>query len=51
MYRRGFAEFQETYEEAYYNLFATLEWLEEHLASRRYLCGNVTTEADWAALH
>lgn len=47
VYRCGFAKSQETYEEAYHNLFSTLDWLEEHLASRRYLCGNVITEADW----
>jgi glutathionyl-hydroquinone reductase len=47
VYRCGFAKSQEAYEEAYHNLFDTLEWLEHHLASRRYLCGDVITEADW----
>ena len=28
-------------------MFDTLEWLEELLANRRYLCGEIITEADW----
>ena len=47
VYRCGFAKSQESYEEAYHSLFDTLEWLEGHLSSRRYLCGEVITEADW----
>jgi len=47
VYRCGFAKSQESYEEAYHSLFGTLEWLEEHLGTHRYLCGNSVTEADW----
>jgi len=47
VYRCGFAKSQEAYEEAYQKLFETLEWLESELADRRYLCGDVITEADW----
>ena len=47
VYRCGFAKSQENYEESYHSLFDTLEWLEGHLGFRRYLCGNVITEADW----
>lgn len=47
VYRCGFAKSQEAYEEAYQNLFATLEWLEVHLSKRRFLCGEQITEADW----
>ena len=47
VYRCGFAKSQESYDEAYHLLFDTLEWLEGHLGSRRYLCGNIITEADW----
>ncbi|MBD21088.1 MAG: glutathione-dependent reductase [Rhodospirillaceae bacterium] len=47
VYRCGFAKSQEAYEEAYVKLFETLEWLEEFLANRRYLCGEIITEADW----
>lgn len=47
VYRCGFAKSQEAYEEAYQKLFLTLEWLEEHLSKRRFLCGRQITEADW----
>ena len=47
VYRCGFAKTQKAYEEAYDKLFDTLEWLEGHLESRRYLCGDRMTEADW----
>ena len=47
VYRSGFATAQEAYEEAVVPLFATLDWLEERLAGRRYLCGDRLTEADW----
>jgi glutathionyl-hydroquinone reductase len=47
VYRAGFARSQEAYEEAYDNLFATLDWLDELLATRRYLLGDDITEADW----
>jgi putative glutathione S-transferase len=47
VYRSGFATTQEAYEEAVVPLFATLDWLEERLAGRRYVCGDRLTEADW----
>jgi putative glutathione S-transferase len=47
VYKAGFATTQEAYEEAVYPLFETLDWLEERLASRRYLMGDAVTEADW----
>jgi len=47
VYRCGFAKSQQAYEEAYRALFDTLEWLESHLADRRFLCGPEQTEADW----
>jgi len=47
VYRCGFARSQAAYEAAFRQLFETLEWLEERLASRRYLLGERLTEADW----
>jgi putative glutathione S-transferase len=47
VYRCGFATAQEAYDEAVVPLFGTLDWLEERLAKRRYLCGDRLTEADW----
>jgi putative glutathione S-transferase len=47
VYRAGFATTQEAYEEAFDDVFATLDYLDERLASRRYLCGAAQTEADW----
>lgn len=47
VYKAGFARSQEAHEEAIGPLFATLDWLEIHLADRRYLCGDRLTEADW----
>ncbi|MEK9683769.1 MAG: glutathione S-transferase family protein [Rhodospirillaceae bacterium] len=47
VYRCGFAKSQQAYEEAYHDLFETLDWLEGHLKTRRFLCGGVQTEADW----
>jgi len=46
VYRAGFATRQEAYDEAYGALFETLDWLEERLGGRRYLCGGRLTEAD-----
>jgi putative glutathione S-transferase len=46
VYRAGFAGSQEAYEAAYTRLFARLDWLTEHLSSRRYLVGDQITEAD-----
>jgi putative glutathione S-transferase len=47
VYRCGFATTQEAYEEALGPLFTTLDWLDGHLAGRRYLLGSAITEADW----
>lgn len=47
VYRAGFATTQEAYEEAYDNVFSTLDFLEDLLNQRRYLAGEVITEADW----
>jgi putative glutathione S-transferase len=47
VYRCGFASTQEAYEEAFLDLFATLDKLEERLSRRRYLAGSRITEADW----
>lgn len=47
VYRCGFARSQEAYDEAFYELFDTLAWLEELLGERRYLAGDRITEADW----
>lgn len=46
VYKAGFATAQEAYEEAVGPLFETLDWLEDRLATRRYLCGARFTEAD-----
>ncbi|WP_338664354.1 glutathione S-transferase family protein [Pararoseomonas sp. SCSIO 73927] len=46
VYKAGFATRQEAYEEAARALFAKLDELDAHLATRRYLVGNVLTEAD-----
>lgn len=47
VYKSGFATTQEAYEEAVHPLFATLDQLEERLATQRYLVGDTITEADW----
>jgi putative glutathione S-transferase len=47
VYRCGFASTQEAYEEAFLDLFGTLDWLEERLSRQRYLAGRRITEADW----
>jgi len=46
VYRAGFATTQAAYEEAVVPLFATLDELEDRLATRRYLTGPRLTEAD-----
>jgi putative glutathione S-transferase len=46
VYRCGFAGSQRAYDAAYHRLFAALDWLEERLATRRYLMGDAITEAD-----
>jgi putative glutathione S-transferase len=47
VYRCGFATTQEAYEEAFNDLFESLDWLEDRLGIRRYLLGDRLTEADW----
>ena len=50
VYRVGFAATQAAYEEAFDELFATLDWLDERLAGQRWLVGPAAmgpTEADW----
>src|SRR6185312_17078815 len=47
VYRAGFAVSQEAYEEAFRELFETLDWLEARLSGQRFLIGQRLTEADW----
>ncbi|MFC1519910.1 glutathione S-transferase family protein [Pseudomonadota bacterium] len=47
VYRSGFATTQQAYEAAITPLFASLAQLEQRLATKRYLMGDVITEADW----
>ena len=47
VYRAGFATTQEAYSEAVEALFSTFDWLDATLSSRRYVAGDVLTEADW----
>tara|TARA_R110002073_G_scaffold303128_1_gene471130 strand:- start:87391 stop:88365 length:975 start_codon:yes stop_codon:yes gene_type:complete len=47
VYRCGFATAQDAYEDAFDELFATMDWLEELLATNRYLAGDAISEADW----
>jgi putative glutathione S-transferase len=53
VYRCGFAETQQAYEQAYAALFARLDALSDRLTARRYLVGDTITEADvrlWVTL-
>lgn len=47
VYKCGFATEQDAYEEAYDDLFAALDQVEQILGSNRYLVGSKITEADW----
>ena len=47
VYRCGFASSQSAYDAAFDRLFEALDRLEERLSTRRYLCGDRVTEADW----
>ena len=47
VYKSGFATTQSAYDAAIHPLFDTLDWLEEHLSTHRYLMGDKITEADW----
>ncbi len=46
VYRCGFSATQESYEQAYEQLFSRLDWLTERLATQRFLVGDTITEAD-----
>jgi putative glutathione S-transferase len=46
VYRAGFAKSQQAYEEAALGVFDTLDWLEQRLASSRFVVGDAPTEAD-----
>ncbi|RWR96531.1 Glutathione S-transferase [Cinnamomum micranthum f. kanehirae] len=46
VYRCGFAQSQQAYDKAVNDLFNTLDMLDAHLSSSRYLCGDVLTLAD-----
>ncbi|MEM9695612.1 MAG: glutathione S-transferase family protein [Myxococcota bacterium] len=53
VYRCGFATSQAAYEEAFAELFDSLQWLEGRLSQQRYLVGHQLTEADvrlWTTL-
>lgn len=47
VYKSGFATTQDAYEEAFKELFDSLDWLDGLLSERRYLAGDRITEADW----
>ncbi|MFC4256025.1 glutathione S-transferase family protein [Altererythrobacter xixiisoli] len=49
VYRSGFAATQHAYDEAVCQVFDTLDTMEAHLATHRYLAGEWLTEADWRA--
>jgi len=47
VYRAGFATAQPAYEQAFRNVFDTLDEIEQILSRQRYLAGKAITEADW----
>ncbi len=47
VYKCGFATTQQAYEEAFNNLFSTLDQIESILSKKRYLVGDKLTLADW----
>ncbi len=47
VYKAGFATTQAAYDQAFAELFETLDDLEARLARQRYLAGGDITEADW----
>lgn len=49
VYKSGFATTQSAYDDAVTGVFDTLDWMEERLATQRYLAGDRVTEADWRA--
>jgi putative glutathione S-transferase len=48
VYKTGFAATQDAYEDAVTQLFNALDRWETLLGLRRYLCGELITEADWS---
>lgn len=46
VYKAGFAQSQEAYENAYDLVFQRLDWLEERLSKGRYLFGDQLTDSD-----
>ena len=46
VYKAGFATTQQAYEEAVIPLFDTLDWLNDRLTERKFLLGDIITEAD-----
>lgn len=46
VYRAGFASTQDAYEKAAWAVFDALDRIETHLSDKKYLCGDVFTEAD-----
>ena len=46
VYRCGFSTTQQAYDEAFDELFESLDWLEGRLSGQRYLVGEQLTEAD-----
>ena len=50
VYKAGFATTQGAYEAAVHPLFETLDWIEDRLATQRYLMGARVTEVDWRLL-
>ena len=47
VYKAGFASSQQAYDDAVAGVFDTLDWLENLLDGRDWLCGEHQTEADW----
>lgn len=47
VYKAGFATSQDEYEKCYHQLFEALDYIESHLKSSLFLCGDCLTEADW----
>ena len=47
VYKAGFATTQAAYDAAVHPLFDALDWLDGLLGERRWLAGDVVTEADW----
>ncbi|MBD1388779.1 glutathione S-transferase family protein [Neiella sp. HB171785] len=47
VYKAGFATSQQAYADAYQQLFAALDDIEQRLGQSRFLTGDTITEADW----